>query len=546
MNGTTALNTGPRPGVVEDLDALIVGAGFGGVYQLRRLRQEGHKVKLIDFASDYGGVWYWNRYPGARVDSAIPLYEFSDPEIWRDWSWSQRFPGSAELRDYFQFVAEKWDLRRDTYFDTRVTAAEWNVSNARWLVTTADGKQFKVKQFLLNTGFAAKRHIPDWNGIEKFQGTWVHPSYWPKEDPDLRGKKVAIIGTGSTGVQLAQEISKVARQFVLFQRTPNLALPMKQIEYFGDEQAFPRDKYPKFFEERLRSFGGLSFEFINRATFDDTPEQRQNFYQQLWDEGDFHFWLAGYKDMLFNWDANREAYNFWRDKVRAKIRDPKLQEVLAPEVQPHAFGCKRISLENGYFEIFNEPNVNLVDVNSTPVLEVTEKGIKTTEKEWEFDYIISATGYDAFTGGFNEIDIRGKLGQSLKDKWKQGVRTYLGMAVSGFPNLFFTYGPQAPTALCNGPTCAELQGEWIVKLMNYMQGRGLKSIEAHEEAETDWAQGVKTIANTSLLPTTKSWYMGDNIPGKIREPLIYLGGVPTYYKTLNESAEHEYEGFQLD
>ncbi|KIW86955.1 uncharacterized protein Z519_12420 [Cladophialophora bantiana CBS 173.52] len=250
--------------------------------------------------------------------------------------------------------------------------------------------------------------------------------------------------------------------------------------------------------------------------------------------------------MLFNWNANKEAYNFWRDKVRAKIRDPKRQEVLAPEMQPHAFGCKRISLENGYFEIFNEPHVTLVDVNSTPVLKVTEKGIRTTEKEWEFDYIISATGYDAFTGGFNEIDIRGKSGQKLKAKWKQGVRTYLGMAVSGFPNLFFTYGPQAPTAFCNGPTCAELQGEWIVKLMNYTQGRGLKLIEAHEQAEKDWAQGVKTIANMSLLPTTKSWYMGDNIPGKIREPLVYLGGVPTYYKTLNESAEHEYEGFQLD
>ncbi|KIW86956.1 uncharacterized protein Z519_12421 [Cladophialophora bantiana CBS 173.52] len=235
--------------------ALIVGAGFGGVYQLRRLRQEGHKVKLVDLASDYGGVWYWNRYPGARVDSAIPLYEFSDPEIWREWSWSQRFPGSEELRNYFQFVAEKWDLRRDTYFDTRVTAAEWNDSNSRWLVTTADGKRFKVKQFLLNTGFAAKRHIPDWKGIEKFQGTWVHPSYWPKEEPDLQGKKVAVIGTGSTGVQLAQEISKVAGQFVLFQRTPNLALPMKQIEYVGDEQVFPRDKYSKFFGGGLRSSG---------------------------------------------------------------------------------------------------------------------------------------------------------------------------------------------------------------------------------------------------------------------------------------------------
>lgn len=566
MDGTTLSGVCSQKGAIEELDALVVGAGFGGVYQLQRLRQEGYKTILVDFASDYGGVWYWNRYPGARVDSTIPHYEFSDPGLWHEWSWTQRFPGSAELRAYFSFVAEKWDLRKDTYFNTQIRSAEWHENEGRWLVTAADGKQFRTKYFLLNTGFAAKRHIPDWKGINRFQGTWVHPSYWPKEEPNLKGKRVAVIGTGSTGVQLAQELSKVAGEFVLFQRTPNLALPMKQAQYNDDQQAFPKEDYAKFFAERLQSFWGFSFSFLPRGTFDDTPEQRKATFQQLWDEGDFHFWLATYHDMMFSWDANKEAYNFWRDKVRARISDPRLKEVLAPEIQPHAFGCKRVSLENQFYEIFNEPHVSLVDLISTPVVEVTEKGIKTTEKLWEFDYVVCATGFDAITGGLKEIDIRGKDGHKLVDKWMQGVKTYLGMAVSGFPNMFFTYGPQAPTPLCNGPTCAELQGEWIVKMMNFMREKGLESINAQEEAEANWAESVTTLANASLLPTAKSvsyteakrltpiptvltfsqWYMGDNIPGKVREPLIYLGGVPTYYKSLEDSAKEGYAHFDLE
>lgn len=504
MNGGNLPNGNSSTGLVEELDALVVGAGFGGVYQLRRLRQEGYKVKLVDTASDYGGVWYWNRYPGARVDSTIPHYEFSDPELWCSWKWTQRFPGSAELRAYFEFVAEKWDLHKDTYFNTRVRAAEWKEDARKWEITTADGRRFRAKYFLLNTGFASKRHIPDWKGIDRFQGTWVHPSYWPKEEPDLRGKRVAVIGTGSTGIQLAQELSQVAGEFVLFMRTPNLCLPMKQVQYSGDEQAFSRDNYPRFFSERSHSFGGFSFNFLDRATFDDTPEERRATFQRLWDEGDFHFWLATYYDMLFSWDANREAYNFWRDKVRARLNNPRVQELLAPTKQPHAFGCKRISLENGFYEIFSQPNVSLVDVNATPIVEVTEKGLKTTEKLWEFDYVVCATGFDAITGGLNEIDIRGKTGEMLVDKWQRGVRTYLGLAVAQFPNMFFTYGPQAPTALCNGPTCAELQGEWIVRLLNHMREESLQEIEPRAEAEEKWAEGVSTIANSSLLPTAKS------------------------------------------
>ncbi|EXK85063.1 hypothetical protein FOQG_11001 [Fusarium oxysporum f. sp. raphani 54005] len=527
------------------LDALIVGGGFGGVYQLKRLREEGYNVKLVDMASDYAGVWFWNRYPGARVDSAIPHYEFSDPELWRDWKWTQRFPGSAELREYFSYVAEKWDLRKDTFFNTYISKAVWNEEANRWEIESKDGKKFVARYLLLNTGFAAKRHTPDWKGIDKFNGLWIHPSYWPAKEPDLKGKKIAVIGTGSTGVQLAQDLSQVASQFVLFQRTPNMALPMKQIEYSRNDKSISEERYNEVFKGRHASFGGFDFNFYPRDTFSDDPETRRAVYEELWTHGDFKFWLANYQDMIFREDANAEAYKFWKSKVRSRVKDPRLQEILAPEKQPYSFGCKRISLENGFYEIFNHPNVSLVDVNATPVVEVTERGIKTTEKEWDFDVVVCATGFDAITGGLKDIDIRGVSGVKLAGKWETGAKTYLGMAVAGFPNMFFTYGPQAPTALCNGPTCAESQGEFIVKVIKYMSTHGRHKIEAREDAEAEWGAKVRDIASASLLPSTKSWYMGDNIPGKPRECLIYLGGVPTYTKTLKDCTENGFGGFQL-
>lgn len=317
---------------------------------------------------------------------------------------------------------------------------------------------------------------------------------------------MAVIGTGSTGIQVAQELSKVASQLTVFQRTPNMSLPMKQVDYKFPEQAIPKPEYPDLFTHRKDSFSGFSFNFLPRSTFDDTPEQRLKTYEELWAEGDFKFWLATYYDMLFTKEANREAYNFWRDRTRAKINDPKVADILAPMEQPHAFGCKRISLENKYFEIYNEPNVTLVDISEkgTPIQEVTEKGIKTMEKEHEFDFIVCATGYDAITGGLRQIDIKGPSGESLSEHWKDGAKTYLGLAVAGFPNMFFTYGPQAPTALCNGPTCAELQGNWILQTMNYLKEKGLKKIDAQKESEDKYKEQIWKLANASLLPSVDS------------------------------------------
>ncbi|ETS75433.1 hypothetical protein PFICI_12377 [Pestalotiopsis fici W106-1] len=529
-----------------ELDVVVVGAGFGGVYQLKRFRDEGYKVKILEAGTGYGGVWHWNAYPGARVDTPTPLYEFDKPELWKDWSWKQRFPDHTELRAYFDYVADKWDLRKDTQFNSFVESATWDEAQSKWTVKTREGGLFRAKFLSLNTGFAAKRHVPDWKGLEGFKGLIIHPSYWPHEGLDLKGKKVALVGTGSTGVQIATNLASAVSELTVFQRSINTSMPMVQANFHGDKQNHPREEYPRLFKGRTECFTGFDFHFLGRNTFDDDPETRQKVYEDLWAHGDFHYWLATYNDMLFNDEANREAYNFWRDKTRAKINDPRVQDILAPMEQPYPFGCKRISLEQGYFEIFNEPHVNIVDVNATPIKEITEKGIKTSEKEHEIDVLITATGYDAVTGGLTQIDIRGATGQSLRDYWKDGAHTLLGITVAGFPNMFMTYAPQGPTAFCNGPVCAQVQGDWIVDAVKRVDSSGLNKITAEKKAEDEWRDTVMNIAYSTLLPKAKSWYMGDNIEGKPREPLIYLGGVDNYYKTLKKVAADDYAGFKFD
>lgn len=367
------------------------------------------------------------------------------------------------------------------------------------------GSVFTCQFFLPNTGVASKRFIPDLKGTESFKGTWIHPSNWPKDGLDMASKKAAVIGTGSTGVQLVQELAPVASELVVFQRTPSLALPMTQVSYKDTGlQSMACDQYKALYEGRIKSFGGLDYNFLPVGTFEHDEEQWRATYQELWDHGDFHFWIGTYHDMLFDERANTEAYSFWRDKVRSRLREDGLKEKLAPMKKPHAFGCKRVSLENGYFEAFNRSNVHLVDVNETPLVEVTPEGIKTSAGKWKVDHITCATGFDAVTGGILALNISGRNGEKLQDKWHSGVKTYMGLCVADFPNMFFTYGPQAPTSLCNGPACAELQGEWIVSLLKYMRTKDLRIINADAKREEQWAAGVWTIANMSLLPSTKS------------------------------------------
>ncbi|KAJ9645885.1 hypothetical protein H2199_002928 [Coniosporium tulheliwenetii] len=513
-----------------ETDVLIVGAGFGGVYLLHRLRDElGFRCKIFEAGKELGGIWHWNCYPGARVDTQVPIYEYSMEKVWKDWTWREKYPGFQELREYFDHVDKTLDIKKDVAFDTRVVEAHFDKPSAKWVIKTEDGRTAYARYFLLATGFAAKRHFPDWPGLDSFKGEMHHSSFWPEEGVDLKGKRVAVIGTGSTGVQLAQESAKMAKSVTVFQRTPNLALPMRQRKLDHKEQMDAKGEYPQIFKDRMKTFAGFSYDFAEKNTFDDSPRS---------------FWLATYKDMLFDMDANQEAYNFWLKKTRARISDPVKRDILAPLEKPHAFGVKRPSLEQDYYEMMDRPENEVVDVKATPIKEVKENGILTEDGKFrEFDIIALATGFDSVTGGMKNMGLKDVDGVDLSKKWETGTWSYLGMSCSGYPNMFFLYGAQGPTAFSNGPSCVEVQGEWIVDAMKKLRDEGIKYIDPLRESEEYWRKNVTEISDKTLFPTANSWYMGANIPGKPREQLNYAGGIPLYEKECRESLNNSFKGF---
>ncbi|HZP88803.1 MAG TPA: NAD(P)/FAD-dependent oxidoreductase [Burkholderiales bacterium] len=530
----------------QPLDALVVGAGFAGLYQLDRLRNLGFKVKCVEAGADIGGIWYWNCYPGARVDTYGPIYQYSREDLWRDWNYSEMYPSWKEVRDYFHYVDKKLDLSRDIEFNTRVTAADFDREQNQWVVQTSKGEDIRCRYFVLCTGFGSKPYIPKYEGMDSFKGECHHTALWPQQGLDLRGKRVAVIGTGASGVQVVQEAGKQAKQLTVFQRTPNLALPMGQMRLDAEANRKLKENFPARFKKRAESFGGFDIDFLPKGALEVSPQERRAAYEKMWADGGFTPWLATFNDVLFNEEANRTEYEFWREKVRARIKDPKVAEKLAPPHPPHPFGVKRPSLEQNYYEVFNQDNVTLVDLKETPIVRFTEKGIRTTDREYEFDVIVLATGFDAVTGGLTAINIRGVKGETLREKWANGVRAHMGVATKDFPNMLFVYGPQSPSAFCNGPTCAELQGEWIVGLLDYLRKNNIKRIEATSEAEQAWRADVLSIVAATLFPKADSWYLGANIPGKPREMLAYPAGLPTYLSKCKACADAGYAGFVLN
>ncbi|KAF2500378.1 FAD/NAD(P)-binding domain-containing protein [Lophium mytilinum] len=514
-----------------ETEVLIVGAGFGGIYLMHKLRELGFKCKI---------------YEAGKVDTMVPIYEYSIEKVWKDWNWSVKYPGYEELREYFVHVEKVLDIKKDTAFETRVVEAKFDKTSSRWIVKTEDGRTARSKYLLLATGFAAKRHFPDWKGLDSYKGEMHHSSFWPEQGVDVKGKRVAVIGTGSTGVQLAQETSKTAGSVTVFQRTPNLALPMRQGSLNAAEQEARRKdpNYPEVYANRMTTFAGFQYDFVKRKTFDDTPEEREKFYEKLWEAGGFEFWLANYDDLLFDKEANDQAYKFWVKKTRARIQDPRKRDILAPLTAPHAWGTKRPSLEQNYYEQLDKPENDVVDVNKTPITEITETGIKTVDgKLREFDVIALATGFDSVTGGMKGMGLKDVDGIDLGEKWKNGTWSYLGMTCNGFPNMFFLYGAQGPTAFSNGPSCVECQGDWIVDAMAKLRKEGITYIDATKEAEESWRKNVTELSDKTLFPGTSSWYMGANIPGKPREQLNYAGGIPLYNKECRESLDNGFAGF---
>jgi cyclohexanone monooxygenase len=532
-------------GAPEVLDALIIGAGFSGLYQLHRLRQRGFKVCLFEAGADLGGIWYWNCYPGARVDSHVPNYEFSMEELWRDWNWTERFPAWDELRRYFRHVDQKLDLSRDIRFNSRVTAALFDADADQWRIECADGYRIRTRFFIPCTGFAAKAYVPGLSGLEGFAGPCVHTAHWPQDGLDLTDRRVGVIGTGASGVQVIQEAGKVASHLTVFQRTPILALPMQQQALDEASQRAMKAHYPEWFRRRAQSAGGL-FDIAadERSALEVSPRERLAVFESAWQKGGFHFWVGTFSDILLDREANQLAYDFWREKTRARIKDPVMADKLAPVVPPHPFGTKRPSLEQWYYEVFNQDNVTLVDVREEPIEEITPTGVRTASRHHELDILVLATGFDASTGGLTQFEIRGLSGRTLKETWSTGVQTYLGLGIPDFPNLLMLYGPQSPTAFCNGPTCAELQGDWVADCLSYLRDNGLARIEAKPAAGESWTQHMADLAAGTLLPQADSWYMGANVPGKPRQLLHYLG-VQNYLAFCRESAENGYSGFVL-
>jgi cation diffusion facilitator CzcD-associated flavoprotein CzcO len=530
---------------VEELDVLMVGAGFAGLYQLEHLRRLGYNVKVFEAGADIGGIWYWNCYPGARVDSYAPLYQFSSEELWRGWSYSELYPSWEELRAYFRYVDEKLGLSRDIRFNTRVTGAAFDTARNQWIVQASDGSVTRATFFVLCTGLSAKPYIPAIPGLGDFRGVCHHTSLWPQEGVDFKGKRVGVIGTGASGVQVIQEVYQDVAELTVFQRTPNLALPMRQQKLDDETSRRMKETFPERFRRRAETFGGFDYDVIPKNALDVSDHERLATYEDLWNRGGFFPWIGTYQDILTNEAANATAYAFWRDKVRARIKDPAVAEKLAPMRPMHPFGIKRPSLEQHYFEAYNQPNVGIVDLHESPIERVTPQGVKTKDREIELDILVLATGFDFLTGGLTSIDIRGTNGKTLREKWSSGSRAHLGLASAHFPNLLYVYGPQSPSGFCNGPTCAELQGDFIISCIEHMRRNSFRRIEATEEAEEAWRGHVAELFEATLFPRAQSWYLGANIPGKKREMLVYPGGLPLYLQKCRESADAGYAGFVL-
>lgn len=545
MSKVTTQQLSMNNSVDDKLDVLLIGAGFTGLYQLYHLRKLGYKVHLVDAGADVGGIWHWNCYPGARVDTHCQIYQYSMPELWKEFNWKELFPNWAQMREYFHFVDKKLDLSKDISFNTRVQSAVFDEDKREWAVRSLGHQPIRARFVIANLGFGASPSTPKVEGIETFKGQWHHTALWPQEGVDMAGKRVAIIGTGSSGVQVAQEAALNAKQVTVYQRTPNLALPMHQKQLSAEDNHRMKPELPAAFEARGKCFAGFDFNFVPKNATEVSDAERNAILEKLWSTGGFRYWLANFQDYLFDDKANDYVYEFWRDKVRARINNPKVAEKLAPMKKPHPYGTKRPSLEQWYYEIFNQSNVKLVDVNETPILRLSEKGIVTQDGETEFDLIVFATGFDAVTGGLTSIDFRNSEGHSFKDVWSDGIRTHLGVSTAGFPNLLFGYGPQSPAGFCNGPSSAEYQGDLLISLMNHLRDNGITRIEAEPAAQEAWRKLIADFWNSSLFPRAKSWYQGSNIPGKKVESLNFPLGLPSYIAKFDESAEQGYAGFTL-
>ena len=527
------------------LDALVIGAGFAGLYQLHCLRDRlGLSVQALEAAEGVGGTWFWNRYPGARCDSESHAYCYTFSEaLVRDWEWSERYPGQPEVMRYLNHVADRYDLKRDIRFNTRVNAAHWDDAGNVWCVGTEAGEEYRARFLIAAVGCLSSANIPDIAGLDRFAGRWYHTGQWPHEGVDLRGKRVGLVGTGSTGIQAVPVIAETAAHLTVFQRTPTYSVPARNAPLTDDFKRYVKDNAAHLRKVMQSTPNGHAFIIADRSALETSPEERQALYEAAWDKGGLQF-RATFRDLLANTEANDTAADFLRGKIRAVVKDPETAARLSSIDHPYA--AKRPPIDTGYFETFNRDNVALVDLKAEPIERITPHGIRTRATEYPLDVIVFATGFDAMTGALLRMDIRGRNGLALADAWTAGPRNYLGLQVAGFPNLFMMTGPGSPSVLCNMPVPIEQHAEWITDCIAHLRLKGLIRIETDEAAMDAWVAQVNAAAEATLLTKAKhSWYYGANIPGKPQVFMPYAGGMARYRAICDDVVARNYAGFIL-
>ena len=542
MNGV-ARTSADQPETVETYDAIIIGAGFSGLYQLHTLRDQLNLSAVVfDVADDVGGTWYWNRYPGARCDSESYYYCYSfSKELQDEWRWTELYPQHDEIRRYLSHVADRFDLRRDIRLKTRVKSASFENETNTWLISTDAGKSYRCRFLVSAVGVLSSTNVPKIPGLEQFKGEWYHTGNWPHQPVEFSGKSVGIIGTGSTGIQATPVVASQASHLTVFQRTANYSVPARNRPLSQDDQQWIQDNYDEIRLKARTSSNGHPFDVNQQSALEVSDEVRRKRYEDAWKAGGLRF-RASYKDLLHDKAANDTASEFIREKIRQVVKDPETAEKLTP--RDHPFASKRPPIDTNYFETFNRDNVSLVDVKATPIVEITEAGIKTSDAEYPLNVIIFATGFDAMTGSLLKIDIRGVGGRTLKETWATGPQNYLGLQVPHFPNFFMVMGPGSPSVLTNNPVAIEQHVEWIRNCIGDMLERGLTRIEPDLTAADNWVEEVNRAANKTLLPmASSSWYLGANVPGKPRAFMPYAGGMAYYASLCKEIAGDDYRGF---
>ncbi len=529
----------------DSFDAIVIGAGMSGLYQLIRLRELGLKARILEAGTGVGGTWYWNRYPGCRFDSESYSYGYSfDPDLLKDWSWTEHFAPQPETERYLNLVADKYDLRRDITFGARVTEATWDDAGGTWRIELQDGRRY-VSRFLITAiGVLSTPTMPTIPGIEDFRGQSFHTGLWPKEPVDFAGKRVAVIGTGASGVQTIQEVAKTAAQLTVFQRTPNWCAPLHNGPISAQEMAEIRTRYDEIFRRCQETISCFLHTPDPRNTFEVSAEEREAFLEELYAGRGFGIWVGNFKDMLTDREANAEVSRFVAKKIRERVKDPRVAELLIPK--NHGFGTRRVPLETRYYEVYNQPNVTLVDSKATPIERITPEGLRTTEAEYGFDIIVYATGFDALRGAFDRIAFRGRDGVTLKEKWRDGATSLVGMLQDGFPNLLTLLGPH--TALGNIPRSIEFNVDWVTGLLRHMQAHGLTRVEATPAAVAAWMDHVMETAKGQLALEVDSWMTGvnRNVAGRQQRIVArYMGTAPAYRAWANGIAERGYEGVAL-